>query len=665
MTLSESARRRLAAPLVSQSPVALHTHHSLPIEADTWAFYSTELVRRFRTLADTVERQPSTDATFDTLRSWVDQVAQAHSAAVSMLLALEPFQPFGHMLGVQVAAQLGAILEGAAEAVVDNRPVAPPADLRMAADAWPLHAGITRSDLLKEAFGLDESPVDSSGEFRPPNVFRAYAYHRTTDLIEKVIPHLISLGTGFTDVLAAVSVVGAITWAPDQVTAYIAMDALLMRLRGGRPEVVEPLLEHFKQRQRTARQARQALMAAWTAVPEDASEERWALAVADIYRRLAEGPVRQYGWALCCLKQDEWKPPPTLTPVRDAMVAAGGLARNIAERAVLVSVRNGSAHESLEWDGLDRLFRVESDTFDLPVVQEAARAALAFDCGCEAAMASFRAESNTPTLSPPSADDAYRMPNSERAEALFGTNNLVLVSANLNAVTARVNLAHLDHSEINPCFQALMGVHRLLPRVAAFEVRVQGKADPLVVVAAEALEHGMPVWLTALETFDSMPFSTFLPANYAARSAVEAPMRAARAVAWIAADDTLDALDGMAEEWHHDDASLFLDRLGLVELALIQCLPLLQEDTRTRPAAVLEAVTALRDAIVRDHERKWTCEAVDALPITARLRHYWSTWGPIARLPGVEESPPPGTVTERQPARRVRPPEGAWGWRTF
>src|SRR5690606_24654743 len=105
-----------------------------------------------------------------------------------------------------------------------------------------------------------------------------------------------------------------------------------------------------------------------------------------------------------------------------------------------------------------------------------------------------------------------------------------------------VNLELLTESDINPLFQALLSVRRPVPKSGAFALRVEGATR--FEVDSSALDHTMPIWEHAIPTFDTMPFSTFLPVNLVTRTKFETSSVASRSAAWIALDDVLDALDG-------------------------------------------------------------------------------------------------------------------------
>ncbi|WP_454858426.1 hypothetical protein [Promicromonospora soli] len=210
-----------------------------------------------------------------------------------------------------------------------------------------------------------------------------------------------------------------------------------------------------------------------------------------------------------------------------------------------------------------------------------------------------------------------------------------------------------------------MSAHRLIPKIERFEVRALGETEPAIEVSSIELDQTMPVWTMAINSFDRMPLSTFLPANLAARSATEDPMTAARSIAWIAADDAVGALDGSADVWTKRDVELLKKRLDLVEIAIAQTLPSIPPEARTRPNAVHTSIVKLRAALGGDPGMDWSFEAANALQATHQLRHYWATWGPVRRLPRVREEARPENVTEKSPARRIPPPEELLGWVTF
>jgi hypothetical protein len=641
----------------------LRDWHTLPIDRRIWATYSDALTQSVRTLVTALVKQPGADSPFDEVRAWVDRLLQTRSRTYSLLLALQPFQPFDHACAERLADAVDRSLQDMADAVEEGRLTAPMlGDLDKVCDDWPSDGGGAGGDApLSAAFGLEAAPANEHGDFKPGRVFEAYKYNNGS-LLRQIAPHLTSLGVPVVgDVLACVSIVGCIASSEDPVVAYSSMDAMLTRLFGARSsDVVQKTLLHFEQRERVARQARRRMLSILASVGSLSDHESRALALADVYKRLIEGPVRHYGWALHCLGVGSWSPPPTLTPVREALVAQGGLGRAIAESSILVDLRNGEAHESLEWDGPRQAYLVEGNAVDFDRVTAAVLVALSFDRGCEAAIACFRALTIRPVAGPPRADEESRMPAWQRAESYFGTNGLRLIKADFNATTAMIKVASFGQSDINPCFQALLCARRLLPDLVGFEVYLEGASDPAIAIDTRALDHTLPVWNQALATFDMMPLSAFLPANLAARSFWETAPKAVRAVSWIAADDLLDALDGGPDIWDQAAIDVFGERVALVEVSLAQCLGIAPADTHTRLNAIRTAVHDLQADLPRLCERPLSMATLDNLPCIMRIRHFWSVWGPVPRLPNIYDTPTDGVAVDRQPRLREQAEHLDW-----
>lgn len=655
MVLPREARERLARPLreACRQAQSLRPVHTLPVDADLWRWYSDGLVQRLRELAVRLERT-SGSASFDSLRKHVEAVLASRSSALSVLFALEPFAPFDHVVAQQILRAVDDGLAQAATALEDGTEPPRPHDLWHTCSEWPLDLPTDHSASLGQLFGLDHDPVDDIGDLKPGWVLEAYKYDAAR-LLTQLAPHLSSLGLPLTrDTLAMTSVIGWIADAPDPVVAYISMDSLSNKLSAAPPDLADQALKYFRQRERGRHQARRRLLRTITSAETSDDAETRALAGADIYRRLAEGAVRQFGWALRCLPIGQWSTPPTLTLVRDAMLTSGSLARRIAEDAVLVSLRNGEAHEDIEWDGLHDRYLVDGEPIDRDQVASASVIALSFDRGCEAALAYHRA-SRLPLREAaltPIPDDPFSMAAWQRAEGYFGTNGLRVQRSDFNSRTARVWLQTLGFNQINPCFQALMSAHTLLPEIESFKIYTRAGREHLIEVSAEGLSANAPVWTHALKAFDIMPIVTFLPANFDARCKVEDAATASRSAAWLAADGVLDALDGGPDCLDETSVVLLVDRLRLVETAAEHCLHLVPAENQVRLRSVLVAVRKLLDELSELHTRPMDISVVDAMQPVVHIRHLWSAWGPVSRHPNVPEPAPPAHVHERLPGRR-------------
>jgi hypothetical protein len=170
----------------------------------------------------------------------------------------------------------------------------------------------------------------------------------------------------------------------------------------------------------------------------------------------------------------------------------------------------------------------------------------------------------------------------------------------------------------------------------------------------------MPTWRHAIPTFDSMPFSTFLPVNLVTRTRFETSSIASRSAAWIALDDVLDALDGGPSVLSESDLALAAARFDLAYRALSACLPLITAESATRIEAAVEVIERTI-ARLTNIEKTIDAHELDEWPEIARIRYFWAAWGPVPRLPVQLES---ATRSRRvgSPIPRFRDPAGPRAW---
>jgi hypothetical protein len=227
-----------------------------------------------------------------------------------------------------------------------------------------------------------------------------------------------------------------------------------------------------------------------------------------------------------------------------------------------------------------------------------------------------------------------------------------MTKAQFNAATAVIRVERFDQEDINPCFQALVCARVLLPQIEQFEVRSDASGDLVMLVSAYALDLTHTIWAKALGSFTAMPLSTFLPANLDARRHLEPESIAVRSVAWIAADDFLDALDCTPDPWDNDDLSMFADRVSGVKVALRQCSAAVPQGSRLRIDVLLKEVLDAESEIEK-LAAPLTSMVIDGLPSTRRIRDFWEAWGPVQRLPNISsERSPSRTEVDRRPTRR-------------
>lgn len=625
------------------------------------------------------------DAALDPSRyqsdSWADlsdalgTLASARHELVAMLVALAPFDARGlpgsearvphtpRSASSVVGTELLKACDEAIDAVLDAveggetpRRLDTPMcsrDVRTPTIALSLPA-----EVLATTFAMSTVPVDGNGAFSAAKVFEAYKYSNSR-LLGYLLAHMRSLGVEpVEDMLAMVSISGWIASAPDAVLAWQSFRAMALRLR--HPAVVEgpvttegsdgqeafddeapapvllDALSHLARRDEALRQGRRLIHARIKEFVLTEDAEVGAHALADAYRRLVDGPVREFGWAMRRLSIGTWNPTPTVGLLAEAFSTDEWLGRAVTPM-LLTEVRNGQAHEDLVWDGRRNLFVVDGSDVDLRRVDIAVADAMSFALGCEAALAYWNATQVELGAVAPGPEEPGRMAPWRRAEALFGTNGLRLISFKHNAQTAEIRVERLHRQDINPTLQALVHARRLLPEVESFAVFSEEEAagsEPLIAVAAGALDATYPVWVKAREAFDSMPLAAFLPANLNARLRDEAEEDAVRAIGWIALDDALSAIDEHPGLWTVEDVWVTQTRVDVARFALLQCETTLGDPSQLEGLRfVLDAVFADLDRVVGEtHE-----SAIDRLDSVMALRSSWAALGPVERLPRVAD----------------------------
>ena len=642
MRLPDSALLKLAAEFRaanSHTVPALNNSHTLPIRRDTWNAYAQPLDALIKEFAGTLTEGDGIYARFKAIQSWLERITELRRQLTSMVLTLMPFEYFSDKRATRLLRWAELAVEEVATAAEKGRHFqAEAAVAERFKDSWCVRPDESERSPLEEAFGLDFEPLNKDREFQAADVFNAYAY-RNSQLVNQVLPHLASLGVPATtmanDMLVGVVVVGRIAGAEDPVAAAVALHQMFASLlHPAAPQVVEYVLKMFTERENITLQVRRRVASVLATMPLAEDLELRALALADAYKSLAEGSIRHFGWAMYCLETGSWSKPPMLARVRDSLVAHGGFAGRVAETCIITNLRNGEAHESLEWDGVQGCYLAEGDAILVGQVVQAVAMADSFDKGCEAALACYRALRLTPQ--PGMENDPLRMAARERVHACFGTNGLQVVWADFNSSAAQIRLSRLRERDINPCFQAMLVARQLLPRVASFEVSVEGEAGVAVGVDAGALDDTLRVWSEARESFDKMPLVAFLPANLAARSRLEPETVAVRSVTWIAADDLLSAIDGADELLDADSAVLMSKRSRLVETAVAQCMHRIPVKLQARPMAVLKVARELQQEL-STLPLPTRRARLDQLGCVVRLRYFWTTWGPVLRLPKVED----------------------------
>lgn len=637
MTLPPAARERLADLLRPPQGVRQpeRDRHTVPIGQRAWQRHRDALTQAMERFAGNL---PLPGGDFSTVRAWALTLTEARDQVRSLLLAAEPFVPFDRVAAEDLMRTIDDVLHSCESALRQGIPGGgPPAQLLTAMSWWSSRESPhDDSETLAAAFGLTSCPADASAQFRPDWVLQHYAYNNAA-LLARVLTHLDSLGIpAVPDILAGTSIVGGLLHCDNPIAAYTAMDTFVTAYLSAPPGAAERALAHLRDSEVALQRAKQMAERAFATAVAAGDAETRAHALADMYKRITEGPFRQHAWTLYCLRTGIWEPTPMLTGLRERLVAGGGLPAAIAASVVIPGMRNSEAHETLQWDGIDEEFITETGRITPGQVAAAVSEADSFAAGCEAGLAAVRALAIPPHHALlPDPDEPGRMPAWRRALAYFGTNNLRLTYEHLNARDAQLRVTQLQLPDINPCFQALLTAHRLLPRIETFNVSVEDNPATHITVSANALSATMPVWEQAISSLDRMPFATFLPANLDVRRRIETESAAIRSAAWIAIDDVLDAFDGSPEIWDEPVAQMLAARLGVVETALVQVAVLL-DNPGPRLGSVTESVGELHRWLVCARPRNPSTAARNE--VLRRLRVQWERWGPVPRHPLVLET---------------------------
>lgn len=642
INLPTSARAKLAAPIRHAINEALNLPraHSLPIRAQIWLTYADSIISKIEQFQNTLNAGPrSTD--FNSIRDWVELLLDLRNNISAVTCALGPFEHFNEHKSREMLGLIDMHLMNVGQQIEGKTPprggyLEPTTDWLVAIDqSTDFTAPILR------AFSLETADLeDESGEFVPGRVLAAYYLHYS-NLLEKTFPHILSLSLPpIEDILVIVATVGWITGADDPVAAYCSMNALFRRLMEKRhSSICSDVLTYLKRVEPELRQARRRINKAAKNVQND-DEEETLFALADLYRRLIEGPFRKYAWVLHCLDADAWSDPPMLAQLRDNLASQKDWLGGYARQVILSEIRNGEAHETIVWDGVTKKYMVEGVGVEPQTVGHAALLAEAFARGCETALACYKSLDAAPRKGRPLGEDLGRMEPWRRAEALFGTNGIQVASCNFNSKRVRINCIELTQKDINPCLQALVTGFDLLPHADRFEVFIVGSPEPVVSVSRESLELALPIWEFASTALTSMPFSTFLPINMSSRTGPEDPRTAARSAAWIAVDDLLDALDGSPVIWDMRELKLFVKRVELVSLAIKQCMTGVPLELHPRLRAVREAALEILEKVRRLAVPVGNYHVANLQPV-AKCRYWWNKWGPVDRLPTIEQEGDP------------------------
>lgn|GEM_PF-2208638 len=703
VTLPADALKRLTADLRSRPvdiPDLAESTRSLPLLHHSWSSRLNALQTLVQNLESAAAPEAFTVSTYRSLEAAIDRLSAARQEILALLVALAPFdardQPSANLADSSQGAPLrrtpaavdilGSGLLGEVDEMIDavldaiEAGAEPPPVTSNLVEMVPTVPTIAVEGVgaaLAVTFGMTTVPVDPYGAFSASRVFEAHKYDNGT-LLGFLHAHMRSLGLQPTDdMLSMVLTSGWIVRAPDSVLAWQTLRSMILRLEAaqhvsqadlgntghdaaGSQDILRVVLAHLADREEALRQSRRIIDSTTRDLRRTDDAEDRAHALADIYRRLVEGPVRQYGWAMRCLAAGSWTMPPMVGTIADGLASDGWLKAALVPK-LLPGIRNGQAHEALEWDGSRSIYVVEGVDVDYERVNIAVADCLSFAFGCEAALVHWQALAVDAGEIAPAAGQPGRMAEWRRVEALFGTNGLRVNTFKFNALRLEARIERLDIEDINPSLQAFVHARQLLPHVESFAYFIdepEVRSDPVIEVDAVALDATHPVWLHGRDRFDAMPLSTFLPANLNARLRHEPAQVAVRAAAWIAADDALSGIDWLPVIWDEGHIWLANARVEHARLALKQTIPMVEQPGLLETLAELLDTVQAELGVLRPNVR---ADQVDLRIPIVRLRALWTAWGPVPRIPGIESDRGDGSPGyHSQPQRRTASPHERW-----
>ena len=498
-------------------------------------------------------------------------------------------------------------------------------------------------DPCQAAFGVPiDSLHDARGIFSRHRLLSKY-YGRYPQLQWRVNSVLSVLSSSPPDLLDALAPAEALVLTDRPLialrTAIRIKDLLLSKLDDDAEQLAQPLRALKLEVDRSATSHAGMVRVGEQLRSAETASDRAALTL-DLYRRVIEGQLRPWSWALLQILGRRGMKVPEVSSLRDQLLSERSPLLRDAAEAILPVARNAAAHEDYVWDDNQRMLRVGDATVSIADLEAAFSRAYAFMAGAECAWRCARTESREfarllDTEDPPG---GVRAINARRAIDHFGTNGLAVRKWFIDGDMLSILLDGLPPSSINPCFQATMWASRHLTDVNRFVVKLSGRDIPAMDLGRRPLDACFMVWKEASVSFSVMPTSTFLPANAWARLAVELPDKAMQAIAWLAVNDAFHAyLD--AEEQHgplSERVATLNSRLHLIGTAVAATLTTLPVEMVRPLEEIFELVTA---AASWNLPASIGLSSVPAADLEFRIRKLYMSYPVPAILPTVDARP--------------------------
>lgn len=267
--------------------------------------------------------------------------------------------------------------------------------------------------------------------------------------------------------------------------------------------------------------------------------DRRAMLILELYRRMTEGQMKPWCWALVCLHTGAHGPAPMLSQLGDRLRATCDDLAVALANCIVAKPRNAAAHEDYHWDSGRRRLMSGTDEIDPEQLKHLSVRGQGLVLGAELGWA--LACATTPRLT----DSTRSVGGQEFAAVLqindaltrFSTNNLRVEDWELDLDELTIYIADLGPDEFNPCAQAILEASLVFPEAQRFAVRLPAIDGPAMVASRPVLLNILPLWFTARRRYEKMPPAVFLPLFFESRLLVEPPDVAAGSMVWLALNE--------------------------------------------------------------------------------------------------------------------------------
>lgn len=372
-----------------------------------------------------------------------------------------------------------------------------------------------------------------------------------------------------------------------------------------------------------------------------ARPDRRAMLVLDLYRRVCEGQVRPWGWALVCLLTGVDGAVPMLGELRARLTAAHDDLADAFVDVLVPEARNAAAHEQYRWDSMTGCLTDGEHVYDPNELSALAQRGHDLMVGAELGWALAAAEIPA-ARSSQAAEDRLSVLKVRRALERFATNELRVTDWHLQGGRLCVEVESVPLEAINSCAQALIEAADLVP-VDGIEVRLAGKSLAIMVASRPALDALLPVWRRTCRRGIPMPSAVFLPILLESRLLVETTDQAVDATLWMVLNEAVRTFDELLERSAigtplPSSLAVLADDLRLVREALIICwlvAPAYSALKGNECDLLLRAILLTRTApLLVDPARQWALH--DLHECGRELASRWTRMASCAPLPTVD-----------------------------